>query len=171
MTKKTRRSFIAIAGAAVSAPVAAAAGTLPSWLPPSGGSDSLEARLARLEDLNAIRALNQAFAKHLTNGAAEELVALAADPSGVTVEPGVVGILHDGLGEQDVIAIAPDRRTATARLHVTLHTETAIGPDCTIVEMARQQGTGVIRASESAALENAYVRRDGVWKILTCRRT
>ena len=78
MTKKTRRSFIAFAGAAVSAPVAAAAGTLPSWLPPSGGSPNpLDARLAALEDLNAIRALNRAFARHVTSGAIEELGALA----------------------------------------------------------------------------------------------
>ena len=164
-TNSTRRSFIAVAGAALSAPVAAAA-ALPSWRPPSGGTDPLEARLARLEDLNAIRALNQAFARHVTAGAHEELVAIAADPSGVVMEPGVVGISRDGFGEQDVIEIAPDREAATARLPVTVHTETVIGPDCPLLEMARQQGGGVISRAEPVVLEGTYVRREGVWKIL-----
>ncbi|HZJ32617.1 MAG TPA: hypothetical protein VFD21_13665 [Vicinamibacterales bacterium] len=163
----TRRTFIAVAGAALSAPVAAAAATTSSWPPTSGGrADSLEARLAKLEDLNELRALNQAFARHVTSGATEELAALAAEPSGVVLEPGVVGISHDGVGEHDVIEIAPDRQTATARLHVAVHTETVIGPDCPLLEMARQQGGGVISRAEPVVLEKAYVRRDGVWKIL-----
>ena len=55
-TVATRRSFIAIAGASLSAPAAAAA-ALP-WLPPSGaGGAALAVRLASLEDLNAICAI------------------------------------------------------------------------------------------------------------------
>ena len=82
------------------------------------------------------------------------------------MEPGVVGISHDGFGEQDVIEIAPDRETATARLHVTVHSETVIGPDCPLLKMARQQGGGVINRAEPVVLEGTYVRREGVWKIL-----
>ena len=160
----TRRSFIAVAGAALSAPVAAAAGS-GSWLPPSAGSETLEARLARLEDVNEIRALNQALARHITAGEYKELAALVADSIAIMTEPGVCGIEVDHYGERDVIEIAPDRQTGKARLHVTLHTETEIGPDCTLVEMARQQGRGVISGSASAVLETTYARRDGVWKI------
>lgn len=160
----TRRSFIAVASAALSAPVAAAAGS-GSWLPPSGGSETLEARLARLEDVNEIRALNQALARHITAGEYKELAALVADSVAIMKEPGVCGIEIDDYGERDVIEIAPDRQTGKARLHVTLHTETEIGPDCTLVEMARQQGSGVISGSESAVMETTYARRDGVWKI------
>lgn len=152
----TRRSFIAVAGAALSAPVAAAAATSSSWLPPSGGrSDSLEARLAKLEDLNEIRALNHA---------------LFSDPSSAQLDPDIRAISPVDFGARDVIEIAPDRQTATARLHVLLHTETELGPDCTLVNMARQQGNGVICTSESAVLENACIRRDGVWTILHSTR-
>jgi hypothetical protein len=72
-----------------------------------------------------------------------------------------------GFGEHDVIEVADDRRTATARLRVTLHTETAIGPECTVVEMARQQGGGVVARDEPGVLETVYERRDGVWRILS----
>jgi len=159
----TRRSFMAAAGAALSAPVAAVS---PSWLPASGASDSLEARLAKLEDVNAIRALNQEFARHVNNRSAGQRAVLAADPSGAVMDPDVVAISLDGFGQEGVIEIAPDRQTATARVHVTVHTETVIGPDCPLLEMARQQGGGVINGAEPVVLEAAYVRREGVWKIL-----
>jgi hypothetical protein len=60
-------------------------------------------------------------------------------------------------------------RIKYTKLTPRLNTETEIGPDCTLVEMARQQGSGVVRSSESAVLENTY-RRDGGWKILTSTR-
>lgn len=158
MTKKTRRSFIAVAGAALSAPAAAVAATS-SWLPSSGGRsgrrDTLEARVAELEDLNEIRTVNYA---------------LFSDPSSSQLDSDIRAISLVDFGAHDVIEVAADRQTATARLHVTLRTETEIGPECTLVEMARQQGSAVICASESAVLENAYVRRDGVWKILHSTR-
>jgi hypothetical protein len=146
MTSRTRRSFIAVAGAALSAPVAAAASS--SWLPPSGGrSDALATRLVHLEDLNEIRALNQAY----------------------LVEHSMSGISPADFGQHDVIEIAEDRQTATARLHVIVHTETALNPDCTLVEMAQAQGEGVLRAALPVVLENTYVRRGGVWEILRTR--
>jgi hypothetical protein len=152
----TRRSFITVAGAVLSAPVAAAAVTSSRWLPPSGGSgDTLAARLAKLEDLNAIRALNQA---------------LFSDPSSAQLEPDVRAISPVDFGQHDVIEVAADRQTATARVHVMLHTEIAIGPECTLVEMARLQGGGTIACAEPGVLENAYVRRDGVWKLLRSTR-
>jgi hypothetical protein len=77
---------------------------------------------------------------------------------------------HDGFGEQDVIEIAPDRETAAARIHVTVHTEAAIAPDCTVVQMARLQGGGVITGADAAVLENSYVRNDGVWKFVKSTR-
>jgi hypothetical protein len=170
-TAATRRSFIAIAGAALSAPVAAAAATSSMWLPPSGGRlDPLEARLAELEDLDAIRALNQAHARHVTAGTHERVAALFANPSDAPIDPDIREIAPDGFGERDAIEIAEDRQTATARLHVTVRTETAIGPDCPLVDMARLQGGGVVSRLDSVVFENAYVRRDGVWRILRSTR-
>ena len=143
MTNKTRRSFMAVAGAALSAPVAAAAATLPGRIEP----DPLKTRLVHLEDVNEIRALNQAY----------------------LIERRMSGVSPADFGEHDVIEIAEDRQTATARLHVIVHTETPLEPDCTLVEMARAQGEGVVRLALPAVLEHTYVRRGGAWKILRTR--
>ena len=166
----TRRSFMAVAGAALSAPVAAAVATAPFRLPASAGSDSPEERLARLEDLNAIRALNVAFANHVSAGEHDKLAAIVAAPTAIAREPGLCAIALEDYGERDVIEVAPDRQRATARLHVTLHTETEMGPDCTLVEMARQQGSAGIKQAEPAVLETTYVRGDNGWKILDVAR-
>lgn len=132
MTNKTRRSFIAVAGAALSAPVAAAAATLPGQIE----SDPMKTRLAHLEDVNEIRALNQAYLRHAANGAHDAMAALFADPSHMTIDRDLCGVSPADFGEHDVIQIAEDRQTATARLHVTMHTRTALNPDCTLIEMA-----------------------------------
>ena len=47
-------------------------------------------------------------------------------------------------------------------MHCTVEIETAIGPSCPLVEMAREQGGGVVMRSEAGVFENAYVRRDGI---------
>ena len=162
-TGSTRRSFIQTAGAALSVPLAATAATVPAGAAVDG--DSLKARLAYLEDLDAIRALNQEYARHVNAGAHDVIGSLFANPSDARVDPDVRGMAPGGFGEQDVIDVAPDRQTATGHLHCTVQVETAIGPSCPLVEMARQQGGGVVRRTEHRVLENAYVRRDGVWKI------
>jgi hypothetical protein len=141
MTKNaasTRRSFIRKTGVALSVPLAAVGATLPATL--SADEDSLEARLARLEDIEAIRALNQAFAR--------EAHLIATD-----------------FGQRDVVELAPDGQAATALIHGTVESETAIGPDCPLLDMARQQGGGVVTRSETGVFENACVKRDGVWTI------
>jgi hypothetical protein len=158
-TVSTRRSFIQIAGAAV----AATATSVP--VRAATEADPLEMRLAYLEDVNAIRALNQEYARHVNAGARAPMAALFADPTEAPINPDVTGVTPDGFGEHDVIDVAPDRRTATALLHCTVHVQTAIGPDCPLVEMARAQGGGIVRQTEHGVFDNAYVRRDGVWKI------
>jgi hypothetical protein len=142
MTKNpsTRRSFIQTTGAALSLPLAAAAATVPSIVV-AAEDDPIAARLARLEDVEAIRTLNQSFALE-------------------------ANLIATDFGQRDVIDVAPDRRTATALIHGTVEIETAIGPDCPLLEMARQQGGGVVTRSETGVFENAYVKRDGVWTIL-----
>ena len=61
--------------------------------------------------------------------------------------------------------MAADGQTATAVLHCTVEIESAIGPACTLVEMARQQGGGVTRHTERGVFELTCVKRDGVWNI------
>ena len=52
----------------------------------------------------------------------------------------------------------------TGRLAAAVVYENAIGPECPAVEMARQQGGGVVTRTEHVIVENAYVRHDGVWR-------
>lgn len=159
----SRRSFIRTAGAALSVPLATAATTVPASATVEG--DPLKTRLARLEDLEAIRGLNREYARHVNAGARDSITALFADPSDVDIEPEVHGIGPDGFGEEDLIEIAPDGQTATALMHRTVEVERVIGPECPLIEMARQQGGGVVRQTERRVVENVYVRVNGSWKI------
>ena len=136
-SSSTRRSFLQTAGSALSVPLAAAAASVP--VRAAGDGDSPNARLARLEDLEAIRALNLEFARSRALAPAD-------------------------FEERDAIDIAADRGAATALLHCVVDVEDPIGPDCPLVDMARQQGGGVVRRTERGVFENAYVRRDGIWK-------
>jgi len=149
----SRRSFIRKTGVALSAPLAAAAAVAPVRAEVPG--DSLAEQLARLEDVNAVRALNQAFARQVNAGDAE---ALGLDPS-------IRNVSAQEFGERDVIEIAPDRQTATSVMHCAVDIETLIGPSCPLVEMARQQGGGVVRRSETGVFTHAYARRGGIWTL------
>ena len=178
-TDSTRRRFLWTAGAALSAPLAVAGANVS----PSSAEDdlSLEERLADLEDVKAIRELHQTYAR-LVNGRAhdeidgrvndeidgrvnDEIVKLFAVPSQAEIDEGIRSLSADRFGEEDVIELAADRGSATGRFHCTVQTETAIGPSCTLVEMAREQGEGFVRRSQRSVIEAAYVKQAGVWKI------
>jgi hypothetical protein len=149
----SRRSFIRKTSVVLSVPIAAAAVVVPVGAESSG--DSLDQRLARLEDVNAIRALNETFARQVNAGEAEAL----------GIDPGIRNVVSGDFGERDTIQVAPDRQTATSLMHCTVHIERAIGPSCPLVEMAREQGGGVVRRSETGVFEHVYARRDGRWAI------
>jgi hypothetical protein len=157
----TRRRFFWKAGAALSAPLAVAASDASAR---GEDADALRARLAELEDLNAIRELQQAYAQHVNSHVRDSLAALFADPANSQLDGSVRGVAAEPFAH-GAIELAADRATARARIDCTVDVETAIEPRCTLVEMARQQGGGVIRRSEKRVLENAYVKQDGVWKI------
>jgi hypothetical protein len=150
--RSTRRSFIRKTSAALSAPLAAAAVVVPGRAAAAG--DSLADQLARLEDLNAIRALNQAFARQVSAGEAETL----------GIDPRIGSVVASEFGEHDVIEVASDRNSATGTMHCTVQVATPIGPSCPLVEMAREQGGGVVRRTEYGVFQNAYARR-GVWSL------
>jgi hypothetical protein len=151
--RSTRRTFIRKTGVALSVPLAAAAAVVPVSADVEG--DSLADRLARLEDVNAIRALNQVLARQVNAGEAET----------VGIDPSIRDVVTAAFGEHDVIDVASDRKTATSLIHCTVTIETPIGPSCPLVEMAREQGGGVVRRAEAGVFENLYVRRDGRWRI------
>lgn len=150
--RSTRRSFIRKTGAALSVPLAAAAVTVPMSAAPT---DPVGSRLAMLEDLDAIRVLNQAFAKLVNAGDAQYL---GVDASVRRVSPHEFGI-------HDVIEFLPDGLTAKSVMHCVVEIETVIGPSCPLVEMAREQGGGVVRRTEAGVFENVCVRRDGGWSV------
>jgi hypothetical protein len=137
----------------LSLPLAAAGAVVP--LHATVEEDAIAGRLARLEDVNAIRAVNQAFAQQVNAGTAHTL----------GIDRAIGNLVTADFGERDTIEVALDRQTATGVMHCTVTIEAAIGPSCPLVEMARQQGGGVVRRSESGVFENVYVQRDGAWSI------
>ena len=130
----TRRRFLSKAGAAMSAPLAVAGANVSA----SGAQDrtSIEARLADLEDVNAIRKLHRTYAILVNRRAHDEVAGLFAVPSQAEVDESIGGLSANHFGEDDVIELAPDSQSATGRFHCTVQTKTPIGPTCTLVEMA-----------------------------------
>jgi hypothetical protein len=161
-TTSTRRTFIQTAGAALSVPLAAAAHAGASAAP---AEEPLEVRLARLEDERSIRLLNQEFARRVNAGNRNALAELCPDPSGMAIDAELRTMTPDVVDGQGAIEIAPDRRTAVATERCLAHFEHEIGPSCTLVEMARAQGGGVVRHTERGIVEHTYVRHEGVWTI------
>jgi hypothetical protein len=168
-TVSTRRRFLCGAGAALSAPLTAAAINIS---PANGGSPpSAEPRPGNLEEVNAIRKLQQDFARLVNRRAHKAVAGLFAVPSKAGVDAAITGLSADPVGEDDVIELAPDRQSATGLFHCTVQTETAIGPACTLVDMARAQGDGFVERSQPCVFEVAYVKQAGAWKILRAAHT
>jgi hypothetical protein len=155
----TRRRFFGHAGAALAAPLTAA-----SALPQTEAGNSA-ARLAALEDANAIRALQREYARLVNAGSHAEAARLFAEPAAAPIDVSLRRLAADRFAAQDVIEVAADGATATACFECTVETETAIVGSYTLVDMLRVQGEGALRAVEQRALESSYVKRGGAWKI------
>ncbi|MFZ0785235.1 MAG: hypothetical protein WAM67_05560 [Candidatus Acidiferrales bacterium] len=139
----TRRSFLK-GGALLAAPLAAA---MPAAMV---ADDGTKARLAKLENEAAIRALHQAWLRSIDTGARD---------------PAVRSIAPDHAGAPDAIELAPDGKRAAGRFHCVVETETAIAQDSTLAQMARAQGGGYIRRTERRVLRVDYVKASGAWAI------
>ena len=135
----TRRRFFGSA-ALLAAPLAA--GT-------AAASDDLAARLAALEDANAIRALLQDWARGVAAGK-------AAAP---------VANIHGFTLDADVAITVAANGTATASVPCVVETATPIDGNETLVEMARLQGDGVVRRVERRVLHGSFVKRDSSWHL------
>jgi hypothetical protein len=161
-TVSTRRRFFWKAGAVLSAPVAAGVDSATA----RGSADrTLAARITFLEDVDAVRELHYAYARLLGRGAHAEAAALFLKPSESRFDDTVRMLSADRLVERNTVEITRDGKTATARIRCTVEIATMIEPRCTLVDMARGQGEGVVRRSETRVLEGRYVKREGVWKI------
>jgi hypothetical protein len=137
----TRRKFFW--GAAVlAAPLAAEAAV---------ASDDIAARLAALEDANAIRSL---LWHHVQSINARACAAREAHLRSVALDAdATVDVATDG--------------TATVQVLCTVETATPIADGGTLVEMARLQGDGVVKRSERRMLYGRLVKRSGVWQLET----
>ncbi|HEY0281092.1 MAG TPA: hypothetical protein VGC27_00515 [Rhizomicrobium sp.] len=152
----TRRTFLK-AGAVLSAPLAAA--------PVAAFAGDSEARLARLEDENAIRVLHQTWLRSINAGTAgkERVPPLLAGVQAAGDK--VRSIAANHAAPPDVIMLAADGRNATGRFHCTIGLERPIAQDCTLAQMAHLQGGGFVRRTESRVLIVDYVKAGGAWSI------
>lgn len=161
-TRTTRRLFFVKAGAVAAAPVAAATGFAADDKPSDG--DALK-RLALLEDVNAIRDLQRSVVQHVNSRSLDCAQELFADGVSPALSAEIRSLSPDARVDTETVEVAADRKSATARLLCEAIVETPIGPSCTLVEMARGQGEGMLRRATSGVLESALVNRNGVWKI------
>jgi hypothetical protein len=157
-----RRGFLWKASAALAAPLAVGAGGRSAHA--TGARDASQARLAQLEDVNAIRELTRRYVRHVNAGAHDEAMALFAEPTHADTRS-AGALAADPLGGEDAIEISPSGTAATGRLHCTAEIETPIEPVTPLVAMARAQGGGVLKRTDRGIIEAAYVKRDGAWKI------
>lgn len=156
MTKdqvSTRRNFLKV-GAILSAPLAA--------LPVAAlASDGSTVRLARLEDERAIRDLHQTWLRSVNaRTASNKGLAL-----GGAAEDNVHSIGARLEGPPDEIKIGADGKGATGCFHCAVELETPIAKNCTLAQMAHQQGGGFVRRTESRVLIVDYAKADGAWSI------
>ena len=133
----TRRRFFGGA-AMLASPLAAGA---------AAASDDVAARLAALEDANAIRAALRNWAQDVSTG---NLAAPIANIRSLTFD-------------SDLCVSVAANGTATARMPCIVETATPIDGNETLVEMARQQGDGVVRRAERRVLHATLVKQDGCW--------
>jgi len=155
--------------------------------------DKLSNQIGCLEDANVIRRLHQTYESYLDKGMYEEVVNLFADEGEVVFNGGAFagkdkgvrrlycdhflqgrtgrkiepapGFEPDPAQLQDVVEIAPDRRSASARFPYSMQVGTPIVSDSQLVQMARLQGQGIIRWWEGGVYEASYVKDGDGWKI------
>ncbi len=144
--------------------------------------EELQNRIGTLEDVHAIRRLQHAYGYYIDKCLYDETVDLFTENGEVHFMGGVFrgragvrrlyierfrknftndkngpifGFLLDHPQMQDVIDVAPDRKTAKARFR------------CTMQAGLHESAIGRVRQWwEGGLYENTYVREDGVWKIL-----
>jgi hypothetical protein len=162
-TVSTRRRFFWKAGAALSAPLAVNAAETSAA--PAEDIGKLKSRLRDQDAINGIHALQRRLARHINAGAIDQAGGLFVDPADAAVLSGLSHLAPVDFGDNDVIELASNCKTASAESHCVVDTETAIPVDCTLADMAHQQGDGVLRRTNDRILRADLVQQRGEWKI------
>jgi hypothetical protein len=153
--------------------------------------EQLTNQLGILEDVNAIRKLQHAYGYYLDKCIYEEVVDLFAEDSEVHFNGGVFigknkgvrrlyidsfsqgftgkkngpvfGFLLDHLQLQDIVDVAPDRKTAKGRFRTLMQAGAHIASKSG--EAAVKKGQPPMQWWEGGIYENEYVREGNIWKI------
>lgn len=148
--------------------------------------ERLAGELARLQDAAAVRRLQFAYGYYMDKGLYQEVVDLFADDGEVRFMGGIFRGKHQGVKRlyvdrfrntftrgrngpvygfmlehlqlQDIIDVAPDRRTALGRFRVFLQGGSHTSKTDRTEALPLQWW-------EAGVYENTYTREDGVWKI------
>src|SRR5882672_5891068 len=188
----TRRRFFFGASAVLAAPIALAAIAIQAAAHGTNGHaadadadpaaaaerEALAARVAALEDANAIRELQRAYVRHVDAGAHAAGARLFAEPARARLDETIHGLALEATADSAAevaadapadfagLVVTPDRQRAAIHARCVVRIEAPIvAPGCTLVEMARAQGEGVVRRTERSWLDQTFVRQNGVWKI------
>ncbi|MGC1270850.1 MAG: hypothetical protein WA842_09680 [Croceibacterium sp.] len=153
--RASRRSFLK-SGAMVAAPLAALAPVA------ALADDGARAKLARLEDERAIEGLQRQVLKKL-NGS-DDCAELRIPADAVQLDAGLRAISED-MAHDTMFDIAADGLTAHSRCTCTVELETSFDGDSTLEQMARLQGHGSHRHSESRVLQTSYAKGKDGWQV------
>jgi hypothetical protein len=155
----SRRLFVRSAGLAAAA---AAPAALASAAEAAQGDD-VKARLQRLEDEKAVRALQQAWVKQVNARAWADAAKLFADPAKAKADPTLRSLAVEA-GEGETIEIAADGMSARLQQPCAALTEAPVEGRGTLLDMARLQGE-VVRRTERRLITLAAVKGDSGWRI------
>jgi hypothetical protein len=153
--------------------------------------EQMSNKLGMVEDVNAIRKLHHAYGYYLDKCIYEEVVKLFADDSEVHFNGGIYigkdkgvrrlyidnfsqnftgkkngpiyGFLLDHIQLQDIVDVAPDRKTAKARFRCFM--QAGAHETSKSAEAARKQGRRPMQWWEGGIYENEYVKEGNIWKI------
>jgi len=148
-TNTSRRLFLK-GSALIAAPLVATGSTA------ALADDGVKARLTRFEDEDALRRLQHAWLRQVNAGAAEATAKLDSAVSGIVADPDP---------DAHAIQIAADGQRATGRFACSVVTETELEADGTFAQMARLQGTGILRSTTARTVHVDYVRTAEGWVI------
>ncbi len=190
--KSERRSFVWKMGAALTAVFATSAACASKREDELKGQvERLTNQLGIVEDTDAIRKLQHAYGYYLDKCIYEEVVDLFADDGEVHFNGGIFigkdkgvrrlyidnfsegftgkkngpifGFLLDHLQIQDIVDVAPDRKTAKGRFRTLMqagaHISSKSGAE------AVKKGQPPMQWWEGGIYENEYVREGNIWKI------